>query len=698
MAREGTAAFDNDLAEFLAPYVRTNEPRYRSARWLKSEYDSPIWEIESATAFSIDWRIMLDDGQLLTSPHHSSLWETLRSWLVVQTHVDATGREIAAPRTERNALQFATYCIDYLLLRSSSLGLSRHGLSALTQNDFVSMISTISSNRSALVTVYDWPNQLGQFLRSKIAALSPEQRVAAIIAAPEIAGPIVDETDRLTDLSEEEIIAARAWLHDQNLYKPGTNTYRLQPNVFAIAGSIYASTIGRLSVNFSLPEELCVGPGHRFVTEYQRARVTSARDERITAGALRKYVRTVGNLRLLNSEGLQAPALDPDNLERSIAAVDVKPLGRFRTLPHEVVFGSLKKAIEFALEFGDALVDSYVAACRAATSAGQSVATYFNDNDLLPHLTPDVVRLGTRRWSIDPIGGSAPYSPDPSDYHRQLRDNVGLYQCLRVLYGAIEIVAGTLMARRQGELIDLLACRCLDSTRTRLVFRNRKSSFGGMRELESRPIPPIAARLIGILERLQMELLELGAITATTNLFSTPRRIGGISTQSCLTNLSKTSFSESIDFFCDWSQVPLDKEGKRFYIRQHQLRRFFAMLFFYGGGFGGMETLRWFMGHTDAQHLWHYITESTPGETIRSVAAEWAAYGVRHGTREAELLGAELAIHFGTSDFSVLEDEALVLYLEDLMEEGKLRIEPEFLDGGRNYRIAVVVRGETTVS
>ena len=111
-----------------------------------------------------------------------------------------------------------------------------------------------------------------------------------------------------------------------------------------------------------------------------------------------------------------------------------------------------------------------------------------------------------------------------------------------------------------------------------------------------------------------------------------------------------------------------------------------------------METLRWFMGHTDAQHLWHYITESTPGETIRSVAAEWAAYGVRHGTREAELLGAELAIHFGTSDFSVLEDEALVLYLEDLMEEGKLRIEPEFLDGGRNYRIAVVVRGETTVS
>ena len=105
-----------------------------------------------------------------------------------------------------------------------------------------------------------------------------------------------------------------------------------------------------------------------------------------------------------------------------------------------------------------------------------------------------------------------------------------------------------------------------------------------------------------------------------------------------------------------------------------------------------MDTLRWFLGHTDAQHLWHYITESTPGLALRSVAAEWAAYGVKHSTREAELLASELTEHFGTSDFSVLEDEALTLYLEDLMEEGRLCIEPEFLDHGRQYRIAVVLR------
>lgn len=116
------------------------------------------------------------------------------------------------------------------------------------------------------------------------------------------------------------------------------------------------------------------------------------------------------------------------------------------------------------------------------------------------------------------------------------------------------------------------------------------------------------------------------------------------------------------------------------------------MLFFWGGGFGGMDTLRWFLGHTDVAHLWHYITETTPGATIRSVAAEWAAYSVKHATQAAELLANELREHFGTSDFSVLDEEALTLHLEDLIDEGRLIIEPQFLDRGRSYRIAVVLR------
>jgi hypothetical protein len=245
-----------------------------------------------------------------------------------------------------------------------------------------------------------------------------------------------------------------------------------------------------------------------------------------------------------------------------------------------------------------------------------------------------------------------------------------------------------MMARRSGELIDLVAGRCLDISERYLVFANRKSGFGGLRETEARPVPKIVVRFIKLMERLQSEMIALGSLEATTNLLSPPRKVGSPG----LAVLTPGRYGEALDLFCDWAETPLDSDGKRYYVRQHQLRRFFVLLFFWGGGFGGMDCLRWFLGQTDIQHLWHYITESTPGATLRSIAAEHVAYGIRHATDEAETLAAELAEHFNTTDFSVLDEEALVMHLEDLMEEGRLTVEPQFVDGGTAYRIAVILR------
>jgi hypothetical protein len=246
------------------------------------------------------------------------------------------------------------------------------------------------------------------------------------------------------------------------------------------------------------------------------------------------------------------------------------------------------------------------------------------------------------------------------------------------------------MARRVGELYDLTAGECLDTSETRLVFKNRKSGFGGMRQAEGRPIPPIGVRLIKLLDRLQTGLLQIGAIDEKTKLYACPSAVGSNPLSS-----SDSTYRSCVDLFCDWAETSLDPDGRRYYLRQHQLRRFFAMLFFWGGGFGGMDTLRWFLAHSDVQHLWRYITESTPGVTLRSVAAEWGVYQVKHATEEAKFLADELAEHFGTREFSVLDEEALILHLEDLMEEGRLTIEPQFLDNGRRYRIAVLLKPRT---
>jgi len=229
---------------------------------------------------------------------------------------------------------------------------------------------------------------------------------------------------------------------------------------------------------------------------------------------------------------------------------------------------------------------------------------------------------------------------------------------------------------------------------TKLIFFNRKSGIFGMREKEARPAPLIAVKLISILERLQNGLIDIGDLSKNTNLFSHPSHSGN-----GLVRTGASQHNESLDFFCDYFEMPLNSEGERYYIRQHQLRRFFAMLFFWGRAFGGMDTLRWFLGHTDLKHLYHYITESIPGAMLRSIKATYATEQIVAHTAEAEKLSDLLACHFATRDFSVLDSDEMNDYIDDLIAEGKVQIEPEFFDTpqGIRYRILIVVTSKDRV-
>lgn len=432
-----------------------------------------------------------------------------------------------------------------------------------------------------------------------------------------------------------------------------------------------------------MPTELALVPDYFKQTEFKRARVVSARDERISSLSQRAYQLTFRTLTHLRAEGFSAPG-DTALSEKLAVLVETKPIGRFRTLPHHVVFDALRRAIEFFLEFSSPLIDSYHAILRAWAESGECFSVFVNTTDLLPYLDPNVVRLGVHRWSVQDSDGFAPQNPE--SYFAQLRSNQGLYESLRVLLGAAQIIIGALSARRSGELRGLRAGSALDDTGTRLVFRNRKSGPARLRRTEHRPIPHVATFCVSELTRMQSVVNEVAKLRSVAPLFAAPRQGNAPALDS-----DSSQYNSSIDFFCDWAETALDPEGNRYYIRQHQLRRFFAMLFFWGNSFGGMETLRWFLAQTDAQHLWHYITEMTPGAAVRSVAAQWAAHGLQHSFPEAEELSAIVHDRFQTYDFSVLDYDELSAYLESLLECGSISVEPVFLDHGRSYRIAVTV-------
>lgn len=105
-------------------------------------------------------------------------------------------------------------------------------------------------------------------------------------------------------------------------------------------------------------------------------------------------------------------------------------------------------------------------------------------------------------------------------------------------------------------------------------------------------------------------------------------------------------YNAHLDAVCDYLETDLveydNGEYRRNYVRQHQLRRFFAMVFFWSKGFDGMDSLRWMLGHSDMEHLYHYISESETGSVLNGAKASVIVRGVVDSTSElAKLEGIE---------------------------------------------------------
>jgi hypothetical protein len=671
--------------------------RYESAHWLLCAFGAEVWRCDfgSKGIIELDWRVSVGErGGLLTSGRHEALWRALRSWLVLSTHSDIKGGCMWSIETEYARFSLALDWIDYFLLHADDVGLPDHGLMAITQDDLKEAICNVASSAEKSVGIYQWPHRVSAYLRSQCGSVSEADVVRYSQSTLFIAAELPDAIDFLTDLTPEEVIAARVFLWRNGFYKKGTagrHSFKWLVNTKSLAAAVYPNTLrGRFGK--PAPPELGLVPLESLQRECLAVPVADDSDKRMSELRIKEYRRVLTALGLLATVGLDVPvsalrAID----DRSVTlALNLKRHNRYRTLPAGVVFGSLRSAIEFSLTYAHDLTTSYLAIARAARDANLSIYSYARQYSIIDHLAPRVAEMGVCEWTIEAketgLDGG-PVALDKSVYFTRLRGNVGLWELLRVMYGAAQISVGTLLAPRVGELVDLISGSALDESSRYLLCDNRKSGVAGNRDTVAKPIPSVAVKVIRELERLQDGLIELGLIDRRSNLFAYPTA----HLDRPLVQLPLVHFNRSIDYFCDYFETQLDAFGRRYYIRQHQLRRFFAMLFFWSNSFGGLDTLRHFMGHTSSEHIYRYITESTPGALLRSVKAEWASEAVKLQWEAAQDLADLVAVHFHTRNFRVLADEELTEYIEDLIEQGLVAVEPEFLDGEGKYRILIKV-------
>jgi len=676
--------------------------RLPAPTWLFSNPDDLIWRMKfGKQRTTIDWRICIGDVPL-TSDAGRDILEFFKSHLLIQTHAQVTSRGAVGSLYSFQKVARAARQLDYLILNDNSIGLSKHGPGILSENDLHRFMYSIELSESDDIGVYDWAKKLSFFMNSLVDDMNADTYRKVLRACPLIRTIDTPQEDRALPASEKKLIRWRAALMAAGLYVRGTSDgYKFVPDTTAIAKRIYKETLWGCSYK-PIYDDLCIGLAEPYRREKAAVPVRTAEGVRSSKARLWAHMRALRGMLKLDKIVPKLPLASILTFCDSFSPFEpgkLKAEGRFRTLPFWQVMDGINNATNFVYEHGEHLIDSFLAVSSAAKDAEVSPAQLCFRKDIREYLAGSTIEMGVTDWSVIDrfrvlrTKGDATHNSDcsPAAKFRAIRLNRGLVELVRVLWGAMIHIVG-----RQAELLELRVNGCLDDTRSWLVFKNGKSGAMDIRETEMRPVPPVVSHVVALIARLHDGLRAIGKLSTGARLFSIP------GARVCLST-GTTQFNSALDIFCDYFATPLDKAGRRFYARQHQFRRFFALAFFYAARCKSLDVLRWFLGHTDAEHLFHYLTSSISGEELAEVESWFLADTLRDDsgelgnvdlleqtrTRLVELVQRD----FGTSDFRLIDEGVLGDYLKMLLKKG-LTVEPRFIriKGITTYSIVIHIK------
>ena len=662
--------------DFINKFRVTNQT-LEHAPWRDSPFEADMWECTFGPEKTlIDFRKVIDDGSLLTDPKNSSLLGGIKRFLCLQTHPSLTGSITGNLKTARTRVAVALHVVDYFLLQGSKLNLAAKGFGMVTPDDVMLFIDVLTSHRSVKTSIYSPKKRIVSFLRD--VDVSSEDLAATKAAWPELFELDGNEADWI--IPREQIDKARAWLKLNDIYSPANSTgvteFKYRVNRTRLLRLVIGNKVlSDLKFDGLILNGLDVAPSRRFNQELHAVPVNNLdEDERASSEFVTSYIGALKSMRVARHHGAElisdqtlAVLEDAALLRKELT----KDRARFTTLPFEVANTIFGQAIEFYLKYGTELVDYYLA--LAATGG---------DIRELQIPVPDKLRaLGVTEWRT--------FADTREEFFTQLRSGRNLYSMLEVLYGAVAILVNTLMARRVSELEDLTQESIVEESGWYfLAFNLRKANVLEHRQRLLRPLPHIGAEALKLLAKLSTNLRKLG-YKSSGYLFDFP--FSAWHSNPPFYGTCQSDLRRCFDRFCDYYQTPTDDQGRRYYIRAHQLRRNFAMLFFWQGSFGGIEVLRHFLGHKKPSMTYRYVTEALPGKALRRVKATIAKDMIKADHSATEGLAQLICQRYNLSlnDLHILPERDVVDYVEDLLASGEAEVEPEFIEGpeGEEYRI-----------
>ena len=276
-----------------------------------------------------------------------------------------------------------------------------------------------------------------------------------------------------------------------------------------------------------------------------------------------------------------------------------------------------------------------------------------------------------------------------------LRTQPSLNQAIKIWVGAVLVLIGILKPSRATELAHL-ARDCLigdgpywlDSDLAKRTVREYRASTRG------KPIPAITARAIRQMQRLGCRLAELQGesdIYKRGQLFYLP----DLKTFAHGTVPNQSGLNSCLDMFCDYVGLPPDDLGRRWYIRIHEMRKWFLLLLFWSGRFDVLDAAREVAGHTNVSHLYAYIEREFPGVEFSRLEGEYAADRLRHYDQTRIAYEGEIGLnelyervlkHFRVEQLELVPEKSWESYVQELRNGEAFRLEPFTITDARGHR------------
>lgn len=646
----------------------------RQPEWLESSFPENKWVLTfGKTPKTIHWdTVYLDDGEKLTDKKHQKLLNSFKYWITAADNPLENGGKIISPITAYHKVNKVIALINAVLLHSKELKLAKYHLLNVN-DDFWLNILTKFAEHGNFQGVYEIDKRTKALLGNASQSVSDAVAQTFKEKFPYVTQDIVQDESFLF-LSERE--KACAWLFEQGYYHIGR--YIVYTGSSTVLGELlFKGKMLYHDINIPNYAEIHLKAPKRN-TEYRAVENRDA-STGTNQNTISNYIEAI---RLIHTNLEREDAATPSILSERVSSghisqlVSFKKVGRTRTLPPTFVFNLIRQCYEFAKEHlpieegATTLLDETL----TLLSKARSKSAARNSNTLRPQqgssawneelhremsssergywFQTEAINCLSSEYLKKGIKQIQGFAEGTEKRHDRIRANESLFDLFSVLQGAIQVLVGAIMARRQDELIKLKSHGNLSpnvspfseagaKTEYNLIFKVKKTGSKGVNATIERPIPLSIARFIWQLEQFNIKASELNLCKGKLSVFNNlnPK-------QSQLSQTSQMTYNAHLDALCDYLETDLveydNGEYRRNYVRQHQLRRFFAMAFFWSKGFDGVDALRWMLGHSDMEHLYHYISESETGAVLNGAKASVIVRGVVDSTSElAKLEGIE---------------------------------------------------------